>query len=87
MLRPLLLPRMKEGDDIASRGVRGSDIAPFVPVTKYAGERQVAERGRASVLTSENMIDLMTDVAVVLVDQAILATTPSPAAHLLPHSR
>jgi hypothetical protein len=86
MVPPPVLPGMEEWNNLSGSGVRGSDIASFVTVAKHTGKSQVAQTSGAAVLAGKNMIHLMTDVAVLLVDQAVLTPSPSPAADLLPDS-
>jgi hypothetical protein len=87
MLCPPLLSRMEERNDLAGRRIQGSDIAPFVAVTEHTGERQVAKRCGTTVFAGKDVINLIADIAVVLVDQTILTAAPSPAAYLLAYSR
>jgi len=74
---------MKERNDLTGCWIWSSDITPFVTVTEHTGKRQVAECRSPTVLTSQNMINLITDVAIAFMNQAILTPAPSATAYLL----
>jgi len=86
MLLPALPPGVKKRNNFSGQGVRSSDVTPFVSIAEQTRERQVAQCGGTSVLAGDNVIELIADVAVVLVDQTVLAPSSGPAAHLLSQS-
>jgi hypothetical protein len=77
MLRPNVRSRMKQADGLPRFGVESSNVGPFEPITVRACQCKIAFHGLASMLLSENVIDLKRQGQGKLRDQAVLASTAS----------
>jgi hypothetical protein len=71
VLMPLIAPWMKQGDQFFA-DIESCYIWAFVPITECTAIGQIAQGRPASMLFADDMIDLATPKAVVLMDQAIL---------------
>jgi len=61
---PLMPPRVEQRYQLARQRVNTRDVRTFVKVAVVAGEREVIENVRASVLSGDDMFDMESEVPV-----------------------
>jgi hypothetical protein len=79
MIRPLIAPRMKYGNQSTRHWVNSSQIRTFVQVTPVTCECKIVDLIRTTMFPGNNVLDVMRQFAVRLVKAAILAPISSPA--------
>lgn len=81
VLGPAVPPWMKESGACAGQRVDPSKIRPLPQIASMAGKREIDWIVRATMLPGDNMLDVMTQFAVALAEQAVLASVSSPLAN------
>ncbi|GEM_PF-3222790 len=76
VFRPLIGTKVEESDDLFCFRVEGGKIAPFVAVAIEAGQAQVILSCFSAVLFGNDMIEFVWQMAVLVIDEAILTTSP-----------
>ena len=69
---------MKELLDTARQGIDSAQVRPFLKVATMACEREIIDVVGATVLSSNFMLDVMYEFAVVLMKPTILAALLGP---------
>jgi hypothetical protein len=86
MFAPPVAARVKEGLHTARQGINSAQIRALVEVTAVACERKVINIVGTAMLPGNHVLDVMDELAIVLVKAAILASLASPFTDELPGS-
>lgn len=85
MVEPNVVARMEEDDDLTRSRVDTREIWPFEQIALLARQRQVVGRVVATMLLSDNVLDVeRTERQRRLWQMAVLATMLRPLAHRVP---
>lgn len=74
---PSIASRMKKTLDAACQRIDSAKVRPFVKVAAMACEREIVDLVCATMLSSNDMLDVMYQFAVILVEPTILAPLSS----------
>lgn len=79
VIGPAIRPRIEEPDDAARLVIQSRDVCALPRVASDARERQIRFIGCASMLSADDVIDLVAGIRIGFVQQAILTTMRRPA--------
>lgn len=71
VIRPAVNAGMKKTAEFAALPADRANIATFGPIAKQAGISQITRRGRATMLFTDDVIDLAAPKGVVFMNQAV----------------
>ena len=75
---PPVQARMEQSRDLVGEGVDTGKVGPLLQIAAMAGQCQVSRFIRATMLFGDDVFDVVRKVAVLLSQQAVLATILSP---------
>jgi hypothetical protein len=84
MLSPAVAPGVEEGYKLTADGIHAREVRALAEVAAVAGQREIVNVIAPAVLFGDDMLDVVRQLAVLLTQQAILATVVSPAADKVP---
>jgi hypothetical protein len=84
MIRPSVRSRIEESHDGPGRPVHGGDIRTLKTIAWETGIRQIAQVCRTTVLSADDVIDLVPIAAIIFVNQTIFAALVSPLCYAEP---
>jgi hypothetical protein len=86
MLRPHMIPRVEEGDQLGRFGNEGRNVRPFVGIALSACPAEVIESRRPAVLKGANVVDFVRQHRRALRHETVFAAIGSPLSHDLPQA-
>jgi hypothetical protein len=84
MFSPAVAPGVEEGHKLAADGIHSREIRALVQVAAVAGQRKIVNVVAPAVLFGDDRLDVVRQLAVLLTQQAILATIIRSAADKVP---
>jgi hypothetical protein len=87
MFRPGVSPRVKQQNDLLTRGVYSAQIWSLPKITPITGPAQVLRCVRSAMLLSNDVLDMMGEPAVSLVEQTVFATIAGSRANQFSRAR
>ncbi len=75
---PYLGARVKERSQLISNWIEGRNVGAFAPVAVNTSQSQVLIRGRAAMLFSNNVVNLMRQQHVIIVNVTVFTASRSP---------
>lgn len=85
MITPLVPARVEKHYKLIGQGINPREVRPFSQVATMAGQRKIAKFCGATMLFGNDVFDVVGKMAVLLLEQAILAPIPRPLADQIPH--
>jgi hypothetical protein len=74
VLGPPVAPGVEEGHKLTTDGVHAREVRALAKIAAVAGQRKVINVIASAVLLGDDMLDVVRQLAVLLAQQAILAT-------------
>jgi hypothetical protein len=74
VLGPPVAPGVEEWHELTAHGIHARKVRPFAKIAAVAGQREIANVVAPAVLSGDDMLDVVRQPAVLLAQQAILAT-------------
>jgi hypothetical protein len=79
MLSPAVAPGVEEGHKLTTDGIHAREVGALAKVAAVAGQREIFNVIAPAVLFGDDMLNVVRQLAVLLAQQAILATVIRPA--------
>jgi broad specificity polyphosphatase/5'/3'-nucleotidase SurE len=74
VLRPLVTSGVKEGHNLAADWIHAGEIRALLEIAAMAGKRKIVHVVTPAVLPGNDMLDVVCELAMLLAQQAVLAT-------------
>jgi hypothetical protein len=87
VLRPAITPRMEKRRNLLSQRIDPSQVRTLMQIASVACQREIIRLIGAAVLPRHDVFNMMDQVAVFLVQPAVLATLASPLPNKVPRRR
>jgi hypothetical protein len=84
MLSPAVAPGVEEGYKLTADGIHAREVRALAEVAAVAGQREIVNVIAPAVLFGDYMLNVVSQLAVLLAQQAILATVIRPAPDKVP---
>jgi len=86
MLSPAVAPGVEEGHKLTADGIHAREVWALAKVAAVAGQREIVNVIAPAVLFGDDMLNVVRQLALLLAQQAILATVIRPAPDKVPRS-
>lgn len=83
MVMPAISARMEEYGDLAGQRVDAGKVRPFLAIAEVAGQGQVVEVVGRDVLAGNDVLDMVSKFAVLLLEPAVLTAIPNSPTYAL----
>jgi hypothetical protein len=80
VIRPLIAPRVKEGDHLARGRINSRQVWTLAEIATVTCECQIVEIVRTAVLPCHDVLNVVGEAAVLLIKQAVFTAIPGTAA-------
>jgi len=84
VLTPPVAPGVEEGHKLTADGIYAREVRALAKIAAMAGQREVVNVIAPAVLLGDDMLDVVRQLAVLLAQQAILATVIRSSADKVP---